>query len=309
MNRMKRFLVGILLAASCVGFAMPVGAADNSGWMLDTQGWWYAYSDGSYPYNGWEYINQEWYLFDAKGYMKTGWQYTGGKWYYLESSGKMVTGWKQLDGKWYYLDPAQGGAMATGFLNLGMDTYYLEKDGSMRVDPLDLDGFYYLFDTTGRMIYQGQKGQFHYDLPEGWNLGADMGNTVILLPESMDGSNVIITGIDLGEMNQTVSLRDLQKELEDQMENILSEYMGGLIQDLNMTSSRLFGAMTKEALEFRLTYTFGGMEIKANLFVLSFDNQLIEICYTSTEQLFDNYRNEIRTFAKSVAPGEMVQNG
>lgn len=72
-------------------------------WILDNVGWWYRFSDGSYPTNGWLQINGVWYCFDAVGYMRTGWIQAGNAWYYCDTvSGGMVTNTRTPDG--YYVD-------------------------------------------------------------------------------------------------------------------------------------------------------------------------------------------------------------
>lgn len=66
--------------------------SNKSGWIKDNKGWWYRRTDGTYPKNEWEKINDKWYHFDSKGYMQTGWINLKGKWYYLKASGEMATG-------------------------------------------------------------------------------------------------------------------------------------------------------------------------------------------------------------------------
>lgn len=77
--------------------------ASAATWILDNVGWWYRFSDGSYPTNGWLQINGVWYCFDAVGYMRTGWIQAGNAWYYCDTvSGGMVTNTRTPDG--YYVD-------------------------------------------------------------------------------------------------------------------------------------------------------------------------------------------------------------
>ena len=49
-------------------------AEESSGWIQDSQGWWYRRADGSYPASCWEMIDEQWYYFNGKGYRTTGWQ-------------------------------------------------------------------------------------------------------------------------------------------------------------------------------------------------------------------------------------------
>ena len=46
-------------------------------WKSNAYGWWYEYSDGTYPKSEWEEIESVWYYFNSSGYMKTGWQQQG----------------------------------------------------------------------------------------------------------------------------------------------------------------------------------------------------------------------------------------
>lgn len=105
-------------------------ATSTGEWIKASNGkWWYRYSDGTYPSNGWAYINGNWYYFDSSGWMLTGWLKTGGKWYYLSSSGAMVTGWKQINGTWYYF--TSSGAMVTGWKQISGSWYYFTSSGAM----------------------------------------------------------------------------------------------------------------------------------------------------------------------------------
>lgn len=75
----------------------------SAGWIQDNVGWWYRFSDGSYPTNGWLQINGIWYCFDSVGYMRTGWIQAGSAWYYCDTnSGAMLVNTRTPDG--YYVD-------------------------------------------------------------------------------------------------------------------------------------------------------------------------------------------------------------
>lgn len=78
-------------------------ATVSAGWVLDHVGWWYRFTDGSYPTNGWLQIGGIWYCFDSVGYMRTGWIQAGNAWYYCDTvSGGMLTNAYTPDG--YYVD-------------------------------------------------------------------------------------------------------------------------------------------------------------------------------------------------------------
>ena len=73
-----------------------------SGWRKDNNGWWYQYSDGSYPAGKWMQNGEKWYYFNQYGYMVIGSQYIDGSWYYFDAKGEMLTGWQQYSGGWWY---------------------------------------------------------------------------------------------------------------------------------------------------------------------------------------------------------------
>lgn len=71
-------------------------------WDNNRQNWWYQYSNGSYPVNGWLEIDNKWYCFDSVGWMRVGWIEAGGSWYYCDpTSGAMLTN-TTING--YYVD-------------------------------------------------------------------------------------------------------------------------------------------------------------------------------------------------------------
>ena len=97
-------------------------------WQQDAIGWWYKYTDGTYPKNTWQDIDGIWYAFNEGGYMRTGWFLDGGKWYYLDPvQGGMKTGWQVVESNWYFFDTA--GSMRTGWLSVSDKWYYLETEG------------------------------------------------------------------------------------------------------------------------------------------------------------------------------------
>lgn len=121
------------------------------GWIVVQNQWKYRNLDGSFPTNGWQFIDGKWYLFDMSGFMLSGWQHYGGKDYYLNSSGDMVTGWFQENRAWYYF--GVDGAKVTGWLYDGLDWYFLGPDGVMATGWLKWeDKFYYMNPENGRML-------------------------------------------------------------------------------------------------------------------------------------------------------------
>ena len=72
-------------------------------WKQDKNGWWYQYSDKSYPKNQWVKIGGSWYHFDEEGYMKVGWSKIGRDYYYFKADGSMAAD-EWIDEEKYYVD-------------------------------------------------------------------------------------------------------------------------------------------------------------------------------------------------------------
>ncbi len=108
-------------------------------WIQDEKGWWYKFSSGTYPRNGWAKLPWQgieyWYYFDTDGYMKMGWLESSGSYYYLNpiigtNSGKMLTGWQLIDQKWYYFSTEQGAKEGSLLRNtVTPDNYQVDQDG------------------------------------------------------------------------------------------------------------------------------------------------------------------------------------
>ena len=186
-------------------------------WIHDGK-WWYARHDGSYPKNGWEYIDNTWYAFDDEGWMRTGWLSEKGKWYYLRpKTGNMATGWQTVRGNWYYLDPTSGvmqtgwqlidgvwyyldptsGALKSGWVKDGNTWYYLNPThdgtfGAMKTGwLLDHGTWYYLKDSGAMATRWFKVGDIWYyangsgTLQSGWLLDDD---TWYYLSSTHDGT-------------------------------------------------------------------------------------------------------------------------
>ena len=81
----------------------------SGGWKRNHVGWWYEYTNGSYPRNTWSNIDGAWYCFDGTGYMMTGWIWSGNQWYYCDpregsGQGAMLTSTYTPDGYWVNSD-------------------------------------------------------------------------------------------------------------------------------------------------------------------------------------------------------------
>ena len=126
---------------------------NTEGWKSNDKGWWYVYSDGTYPKEQFKEIDGVWYYFDNSGYMLsnqwkkhtdgywywfknsgemvTGWQTIGAKKYYFKETGEMKTGWLKEDDKWYYLDSVNGDLVTNSFVKGRDGSYYVGDDGVM----------------------------------------------------------------------------------------------------------------------------------------------------------------------------------
>lgn len=108
-----------------------LATASNQGhWEVNAAGWWYQYSDGTYPRSSWVNISNKWYYFDENGYMVTGSRNINNAWYYFDGSGEMLTGWQYYLGAWWYHKPS-GAWVQSNYANgtlVGIDVSYYQKD-------------------------------------------------------------------------------------------------------------------------------------------------------------------------------------
>ncbi|EFU60246.1 leucine-rich repeat protein [Actinomyces sp. oral taxon 180] len=175
----------------------PDPAPKDGKWVSDSRGWWYRYSDGSYPVSERVAIGGQVYRFGADGYMRTGWVSEQGSWFFHGGSGAEASGWVKDGGSWYYLAPGSG-AMATGWVKDGDSWYYLTPgSGAMATGWVkDGDSWYYLTPGSGAMATGWVKdgGTWYYLAPgsgamaTGWV--QDRGSWYYLTP----GSGAMATG-------------------------------------------------------------------------------------------------------------------
>lgn len=142
-------------------FDTPVDGT-KYGWIKDSTGWWYKFSDGTYPKNGWKQIDGKWYCFNKDGYLRTD-EYikssdynTNKKLYYVYKSGEWDENsyrwnqdsvgywlgetngywfakntWAFVEGKWYYFN--NNGYMIAGkTTTINGKKYTFNKDGSLK---------------------------------------------------------------------------------------------------------------------------------------------------------------------------------
>ena len=139
--------------ADAAGIAKALGL-EKGEWIEDKNGWWFRYSDGSYPKSTWKFIAGYWYHFGSDGYRQTGFITDGAK-YYLDKEGKMAIGWKWIDDAWYYFNGS--GAMATGWLLVDKTWYYFNGSGAMQTGWLLLGNTWYYLNSDGKMATGLQK--------------------------------------------------------------------------------------------------------------------------------------------------------
>ena len=197
MQRLKKTICKLLVA----GFLLTAGVSSVSGsaeaasgtWKHNKNGYWYEYSDGTYPKNQWLQIGKKWYHFDARGFMQTGWQKIGGKWYYFgPNTGAMQTGWKTIGKKTYFFKA--DGSMAANEYCQG---YWLNKDGTWtkkakaswkesskgwwfgdssgwyaKKQWLTIDGKSYYFDNNGYLLTNQWIGKYCVDATGAWKPNA-----------------------------------------------------------------------------------------------------------------------------------------
>lgn len=119
-------------------FNGPGAGGFKRGWRYSPAGWWFQYSNGNWPSNGWFSIDGRWYLFDGGGHMMTGW-YTdpGGNRFYLNpvddgTLGSMRIGWQLIGGKAYYFNTMSDGFLGRLLTNTTTpDGYRVGADGVM----------------------------------------------------------------------------------------------------------------------------------------------------------------------------------
>ncbi len=112
------------------------GGSYKQGWRYSPDGWWYQYTDGSWPAGGWKCIDSRWYFFEETGHLKTGWLLKDGIHYYLNpvddgSFGAMRAGWQVIDGKEYYFNMSSEGVYGAMLVSTTTpDGYAVGPDGA-----------------------------------------------------------------------------------------------------------------------------------------------------------------------------------
>ena len=160
-------------------------------WIKNSVGWWYQWSDGSYPKDRFLDIDGKTYYFNGSGYMVTGWQKIDGSWYYFNGSGVKQTGWQRIGDTWYYFDEdgvmaadewvgdyyfSAGGAMATGWQKIDGDWYYFNGSGVKQTGWQRISNTWYFFDEDGVMATNTWIGSYYLGADGKWIPGYKAAN-------------------------------------------------------------------------------------------------------------------------------------
>ena len=152
-------------------------------WIKNSRGWWYQWSDGSYPRDRFLEIKGKTYYFDGAGYMVTGWKKVDGTWYYFDGSGAMVYGWRSIGGRWYCFDEegkmiennwagryylGAGGAMVTGWQKIRGAWYYFNGSGVKQTGWQRINNTWYFFDEDGVMATNTWIGSYYLGADGKW---------------------------------------------------------------------------------------------------------------------------------------------
>lgn len=153
----------IIASAIVEGLTGQSMSSDNGDWQVDSKGWWFKYSDGTWP-TGWAKLPLSnnnpvfgWFLFDSEGYMKTQWVNPDGNWYYLgeNNDGRARQSEWAYDKKlsnWYYFNN-DGAMVQSKWIKYKNEWYYLKNDGSMATGWIKDQDKWYLFYSNGVMAH------------------------------------------------------------------------------------------------------------------------------------------------------------
>lgn len=126
-------------------------------WIINNNGKWFGYPDGTYENTGFKKINEDTYYFQSNGYVKTGWLLDNGVWYYFNKDGIMQTGWSG-PGRQYYFDDA-GKMLENQFTP---DGYYVGSSGAYVKNGWVLNnGKYYYMNSAGKMVKRSRVGSYY----------------------------------------------------------------------------------------------------------------------------------------------------
>lgn len=159
----KAYNAEIIAVAIVEGLTGKSISSVSGTWKVDSKGWWYKYSDGTWP-TGWAKLpvgNNDstlaWFLFNSEGYMEVQWKNPDGNWYYLGEEGdgrarQNEWAYDKNSGKWYYFDD-NCVMVQSKWIKYKNEWYYLNSDGSMATGWLQEGGNWYLLYSNGAMAH------------------------------------------------------------------------------------------------------------------------------------------------------------
>lgn len=151
--------------------------AGRTGWVAESDGYWYYYQEDGQRKTGWLQLGGKWYWLnpDQNGRMAENTWFTYDKnIYYATESGAIYTnGFQQIGENLYYFR-SWGGAWKNTFFTANGKTYCAAEDGSIRKGITNLNGTLYAFDdATGEQVTKTgwlKKGATYYWVKEDGSL-------------------------------------------------------------------------------------------------------------------------------------------
>ena len=144
------------------GYGRPkYDAEPTSGWIQDSNGWWYKYADGTYPKSCWKTIDGKDYCFDANGYIytnqfiKSSGYSQNKKIYWVDESGawnNKTYMWKKNDKGWWLQEVDGSWYPKSEWCKIDNDWYYFNSNGYMVTGTQTIDGRKYTFRSDGRLV-------------------------------------------------------------------------------------------------------------------------------------------------------------
>lgn len=133
-----------------------------TGWIKDNVGWWYRYSDGSYPVSKWIKVDGKEYCFDSRGYLLTD-QFikssdyaNNKKLYYVDKDGAWdgnTYKWIQDDKGWWFKKDDGDWYPTSQWVLIDKAWYYFDSKGYILANgTFTINGKQYKFDSNGMWV-------------------------------------------------------------------------------------------------------------------------------------------------------------
>ena len=114
-------------------------SAKVAGWHLNSTGWWYEYSDGSWPANSWRKIDGKWHYFNSSGYWVDDNRHETGS-----LKGMDVSAWQgSIDWKAVKDDGIQFAFIRIGHGTHTIDTYYQRNMAEATKNEIPVGVYFY----------------------------------------------------------------------------------------------------------------------------------------------------------------------